>query len=94
MKIVFPPPVQSAAPVQAGAQERTAQESAAPAAAGRGPQALADADIVRAAEAALKAGVDTDSRIADIKRSVEAGRIRFDADVLATMILRYHGKQD
>jgi len=94
MKIVFPSPVQSVAPVQANGQERAAKETAAAPAPTGARFPVDDADIVRAAEAALKAGVETDPRIADIKRAIQAGRIRFDADALATLILRYHGKQD
>ncbi|RRN81032.1 MULTISPECIES: hypothetical protein [Pseudoxanthomonas] len=96
MKIVFPTPVQGPSQVQGTAQERAAQEraAAAPQSAPDAGRPAADAEIVRAAEAALKADVKTDGRIAEIKRSIQAGRIRFDADVLATMILRFHGKQD
>lgn len=95
MKIVPPPPVQGVTTPQTGVHDRAAQTAVAPAPAARpGPAPVADADIVRAAEAALKAGVETDSRITEIKRAVQAGKIRFDADLLATVILRYHGKQD
>lgn len=96
MKIVFPPPVQGIAVPQSGIQERPAQDAAPPAATAGTPGVPPgrDAEIIRAAEAALKAGSMVDSRVAEIKRAVQEGRIRFDADVLATLILRYHGKQD
>jgi hypothetical protein len=51
-----------------------------------------DARIIGAAEAALKACTETDSRINDIRQAVRAGLIRFDADALAASIIRYHGK--
>lgn len=95
MKIVFPPPVQPASNSKATSVDKAvpAVERSVPVAAGE-PQAHDDADIVRAAEAALKAGSDFDSRVSEIKKAVQAGRIRFDADVLAASILRHHGRKD
>lgn len=95
MKIVFPPPVQPAASSRPASVDKAvaAVERSVPVAAGE-PQPHDDADIVRAAEAALKAGSDFDSRVSEIKKAVQSGRIRFDADVLAASILRHHGKQD
>ncbi len=95
MKIVLPPPVQPQAASKLASAEKAVSpvERTAPAVAGE-PQTHDDADIVRAAEAALKAGSDFDGRVSEIKKAVQAGRIRFDADVLAANILRHHGKQD
>lgn len=53
-----------------------------------------DAATLRAAQGALSEASDFDiARVNQIKTALEAGEIPFDADKLAGMIQRFHGKQ-
>jgi len=94
MNISFPPASQ-ALPATTPTERRTPATEA-----GTAPEEPAtvapgsDADIVRAAEAALKSSSLLDGRVAEIRQAIQSGRVSFDADVLAAGILRYHGRQD